>query len=81
MAKKQILLDPNAFALAVVAGSQLTGPSERAIDKQGLTRYLGAYLLAEDFNKLEAGNFNAFAPEERDELLQALKPFNFNQLG
>lgn len=81
MAKDKILLDPNAFALAVIAGSNLTGDSERAIDKLGLKRYLGAYLLAEDFNHLEDKNFNGFTKEERETLLAELKPFDFNQLG
>lgn len=81
MAKEKILLDPNAFALAVVSGSQLSADSERALYKLGLKRYLGAYLLAEDFNKLEAGNFSAFSPAEKKELLAELKPFDFNRLG
>lgn len=81
MTNKEIKLDPETFATAVVSGSQLGMKDDLIASKAGLKRYLTAYLLAEDFNQTEAGYFNQITSEELDRLFSKLKAFDFNKIG
>ncbi|ANI96987.1 hypothetical protein [Pediococcus pentosaceus] len=73
MNDKKIKIDPNQFALAVVGGSKLDNPDDIRASKDGLKRYLAAYMLIEEFNKLESSQFKFYNREDREMLAQALK--------
>lgn len=73
MNNKKIKIDPNQFALAVVGGSTLDNPDDIRASKDGLKRYLAAYMMIEEFNKLEAGQFKFYNKEDRAMLSEVLK--------
>lgn len=57
MAKDKMTIDPEAFARAVVSGSNLKADDDIRASKDALKRYLAAYLLIEKFNDLESDQF------------------------
>ena len=81
MATNKIQLDPQDFALALLNNAQIKGEDDLRLSKNGLRLYLTAYLLANDFNALEAQHFNQLTAEELDRLFSRLKAFDFNQIS
>lgn len=80
MVRTRMILNPNEFALSVVSGSQLGSGDDLKSSKQALKKYLTAYLLAEEFNRMEKGYFDQMTPEEIDRVFSQLQAFDFNQI-
>lgn len=73
MAKEKIKIDPNAFALAVIGGSNLKADDDTRASKDALKRYLTAYMLIENFNKLEAEQFKFINSSDFELMMKALE--------
>ncbi|MCP8857054.1 hypothetical protein [Latilactobacillus fuchuensis] len=78
MADKKIKIDPTEFALAVVSGSNLNAADDVRASKDGLKRYLSAYLLIEEFNQLESGQFSLLKKSDLTLLVKALEGIKFD---
>lgn len=72
-------IDPDAFARAVVSGSNLKAVDDLRASKDALKRYLTAYLLIEDFNKLEGESFKFSNSMNFEYLMKALEQIKLNQ--
>lgn len=73
MAKKEeVQLDPEKFAYSVVNLYHPTEEDDLKASKQVLKRYLSAYFLAQEFNKLETHQFEANSGLDYSLLAQAL---------
>ncbi|EIW12512.1 hypothetical protein KCA1_2911 [Lactiplantibacillus pentosus KCA1] len=72
MAKDKVKIDPDAFARAVVSGSNLEAQDDVRASKDALKRYLAAYFLIEKFNKLEAEPFKFSNSANFEYLMKAL---------
>ncbi|TLQ03860.1 hypothetical protein FEZ51_07570 [Pediococcus stilesii] len=72
----KIKINPNEFALAVVSGSDLSNPDDIRASKDGLKRYLSAYMLIEEFNKMESDQFKFFKESDRQLLVKTLQSIN-----
>lgn len=72
MASEKMTIDPDAFARAVVAGSNLKEEDDTRASKDALVRYLSAYLLIEKFNKLEKNQFSFTNSNNFQYLMSAL---------
>lgn len=73
MAKKdEVQLDPEKFAYAVVGAFQPDEADDLTASKKILKRYLSAYFLAQEFNKLETHQFEANSGLDYSLLAQAL---------
>ncbi|WP_334333065.1 hypothetical protein [Companilactobacillus sp. HBUAS59544] len=79
MSKEKIKINPDKFARAVIAGSKFESEGDIEISKEALKRYLTAYLLIEDFNKLEAEPFKFSNSSNFEYLIKALDKIKLNQ--
>jgi hypothetical protein len=71
MMAKKMKIDPDKFARAVVSGSTITESDVKA-SKQALKRYLSAYLLIEDFNKLEKETVSGLNDQSFSEMMGSI---------
>ncbi|MFD1670855.1 hypothetical protein ACFQ5M_01955 [Agrilactobacillus yilanensis] len=78
MAKQKISIDPNAFALAVVSGSNLKAEDDTRASKDALKRYLSAYMLIEKYNQLEDEQFKFTNSPDFEYLIKALDHVRLN---
>lgn len=78
MAKEKLQIDPEKFARAVVSGSDLKSDDDLRASKNALKRYLTAYLLIEDFNKLEKDSFKISNSSNFEYLIKALDQIKLN---
>jgi hypothetical protein len=70
---QKIIIDPQQFALAVLAGNTKRDKEENKVYlKQQLTLYLEALLLAQDFNSLEETQFDIAKTKQRNEILNKI---------
>lgn len=73
MANDKIMLDPAAFAVAVLGGNaQRPDEENKLYIKRQLTLYLEATLLAQDFNNLEESRFDMAKTQKRNEVLSKI---------
>ncbi|GEO73737.1 hypothetical protein FD30_GL000972 [Levilactobacillus namurensis DSM 19117] len=73
MANDKIMLDPAAFAAAVLGGNaQRPDEENKLYIKRQLTLYLEATLLAQDFNNLEESRFDMAKTQKRNEVLSKI---------
>lgn len=78
MAKEKIKIDPDTFARAVVGGSDFKAEDDLRASKDALKRYLTAYFLIEDFNKLEGESFKFSNSMNFEYLMKALEQIKLN---
>ena len=70
---QKIIIDPQQFALAVLAGNTKRDKEENKVYlKQQLTLYLEALLLAQNFNSLEETQFDIAKTKQRNEILNKI---------
>lgn len=72
MMVKKMKIDPDKFARAVVSGSAITESDDVKASKQALKRYLSAYLLIEDFNKLEKETVSGLNDQSFSEMMGSI---------
>ncbi|WP_353949120.1 hypothetical protein ABNN70_06155 [Sporolactobacillus sp. Y61] len=70
---KKVVIDPDQFALAVLAGnSKKESEENKGYLKKQLVLYLEALLLAQDFNDLEETQFDMSKSKKRNEILNKI---------
>jgi len=70
---QKIIIDPQQFALAVLAANTKRDKEENKVYlKQQLTLYLEALLLAQNFNSLEETQFDIAKTKQRNEILNKI---------
>ncbi len=68
---KNIIINPQQFALNVIGGNQkLPDEENKKYIKRQLTLYLEALFLVQDFNDLEKNQFALSKATQRDEILE-----------
>lgn len=72
-------IDAGQFALQLISGiSPVADETDEVFIKRSLTLYLKAYFLTEDFNRMEAGQFEHMKKRELNELMNQLISARFN---
>lgn len=72
-ADDKVIIDPEQFALAVLAGNRKKeGEENKGYLKKQLVLYLEALLLAQDFNDLEETQFDMSKSKQRNEILNKI---------
>jgi hypothetical protein len=76
---EKIVIDPQHFALAVLAGNPKQNDEENKVYlKKQLVLYLEALLLAQDFNDLEETQFDVSKSKKRNDILNKIIEHRYN---